>query len=117
MTEEEYNNPPGLKPGFENFNSYPHLCVDVPNGGFTISAKTEAGDRITFSFVPYRNGGPPRCVDVQTKFWGQDTTPNGEEDLPVQNIIVFGPGSDRFRSDPDRPPTLATFVLANIKTK
>jgi hypothetical protein len=39
-------------------------CGRHPDGAFTISAKTSEGKRITFAFQPYRNGGPPQCVDV-----------------------------------------------------
>src|SRR3546814_10910290 len=53
------------KIGFARFNRVPTLPIDIPDGGFTISAKTSEGRRITFYFGPHRTGGPARFVDVQ----------------------------------------------------
>lgn len=35
--------------GFARFNDVPTLPIDIPDGNFTISAKTTDGRRITFS--------------------------------------------------------------------
>ena len=51
--------------GFATFNGVPHKVLDVPNGGFTYSMKTSEGRRVTFYFGNYREGGPPRFVDIQ----------------------------------------------------
>lgn len=53
--------------GFAIFNHVPTLPVDIPDGGFTISAKTSEGLRVTFYFGPYRTGGPPRFIDIEIR--------------------------------------------------
>jgi hypothetical protein len=61
----------------------------VPDGGFTITAKTTEGKRITFAFQPYKNGGPPQCVDIQYHDGEQGVTRNGDP-WPVFDVIGFG---------------------------
>jgi hypothetical protein len=51
--------------GFAGFNDVPHKPIDIPDGGFTITARTSEGRRVTFSFLPERQGGPARFVDIQ----------------------------------------------------
>lgn len=51
--------------GFARFNDVPTLPVDIPDGNFTISAKTSDGRRITFFFGEYARGAPPSFVDIQ----------------------------------------------------
>ena len=51
--------------GFARFNDVPHKAIDVPDGGFTLSAKTSDGNRVTLYFGPYETGGPPRFVEIQ----------------------------------------------------
>ena len=75
--------------GYAEFNRNPTLCIDIPDGGFTLSAKTSEGKRITFAFQPYRNGGPPQCVDIQYHDGEQGVTRNGDP-WPVFNVIGFG---------------------------
>jgi len=74
--------------GYAEFNRNPHLCVDVPDGGFTITAKTTEGKRITFAFQPYKNGGPPQCVDIQYHDGEQGLTQNGDP-WPVFDVLGF----------------------------
>ena len=80
--------------GYAEFNRNPHLCVDVPDGGFTITAKTSEGKRITFAFQPYKSGGAPQCVDVQYHDGEQGVTRNGDP-WPVFDVIGFD-GKDGF---------------------
>jgi hypothetical protein len=80
--------------GYAEFNRVPTLAVDVPDGGFTISAKTSEGKRITFSFMPYRNGGPPQCVDVCYHDGGDEPNVN-KEITPHFDVIGFGGGPNR----------------------
>ncbi|MBN9990839.1 hypothetical protein JND45_16005, partial [Listeria monocytogenes] len=40
--------------GFARFNDVPTLPIDIPDGNFTISAKTTDGRRITFFFGEHR---------------------------------------------------------------
>lgn len=77
--------------GFAAFNGNPHLCVELPDGGFTITVKTTEGKRITFAFQPYETGGPPQCVDVCYHDDGA-TVMNGGEALPVFDAIHFAAG-------------------------
>jgi hypothetical protein len=77
--------------GFAHFNHFPHLMVEVPDGGFTISAKTSSGKRVTFAFCPYEKGGEAGAVDVVYHDSGK-TVNNMEEDLPIFKAINFGMG-------------------------
>jgi hypothetical protein len=105
---------------YARFNDNPHLLVDVPDGGYTISARTRENELITFAFQPYMTGGPPRCVDVQHQSAQLRTTngmdENHGEDLPLQSVIVMGPGTTWMRSKPEDRVTLVT-VLMPKKTK
>ena len=51
--------------GFAGYNDVPHRCVDVPDGAFTITAKTSEGRRATFCFMGKRYDGPARFCDIQ----------------------------------------------------
>ena len=95
--------------GFKSFNNVPTLCVDVPDGASTISAKLRNGEVITFAFVNYVPGAAPACVDIQA----------GQADEP-QEVIAFTKGSTAFRSKAEAPVSLLTVVLgdgANAKPK
>lgn len=98
--------------GYAKFNGGPHLCLDVPDGHYTISVRTSEGHLITFAFVPYKENGPAQCVDVQHHNTGV-TKMNGDFPCPVQKVICFTPGNDVFRSkrDDKKPTTLVTFIL------
>lgn len=79
-----------VEEGYAEFNGVPHLAVDIPDGdGFTITAKTSEGKRITFSFMPYKKGGAPQCVDVQYHDNGTCHVRNGVE-IPTFDAILFG---------------------------
>jgi hypothetical protein len=80
MAEEE---------GYASFNKVPTLAVDVPDGTFTISATTSEGKRITFSFLPYKDGGAPQCVDVCYHDGGKELNCNSELH-PTFDVIGFG---------------------------
>jgi hypothetical protein len=83
-----------LAAGYARFNGNPHLAVDVPDGGFTITAKTSEGKRITFAFQPYKNGGPPQCVDIAYHDNGTSDSFCGN-DLPTFDILAFGRTAER----------------------
>lgn len=51
--------------GFARFNDVPTLPVDIPDGNFTITAKTSDGRRVTFFFGEHKRGAPPSFVDIQ----------------------------------------------------
>ena len=76
--------------GFARFNQGPHLTVDLPKGGSTITVRTPAGERVTFGFVSY---GPGTA---------------GGSLLPVQNVRVFGLGDTKYSSDEVHEEALAT---------
>lgn len=75
---------------FAQFNRGPHLCVEVPDAISTISVRTSEGNKITFSFLPYREGGPPKCVDIQHHSIQTTVNDTNGKRLPVQEVIVFG---------------------------
>ena len=78
-----------LPPGWAEFNKGPHLLVEVPDRIATISVRTSEGQKVTFSFVPYKNGGAPQCVDVQHH--GSVTHLGGsKQPVPSQEIRAFG---------------------------
>lgn len=96
---------------FAKFNSGEHLCVEVPDGHFTISARTSEGKQITFAFLPYKENGPAQCVDVE-HHTSSKTVMNGNIELNVQKVICFTIGRDTFRSNlDDEKPTVLTTVL------
>jgi len=75
--------------GYAQFNRVPHLAVDVPDGYLTITAKMSDGRRITFAFLPYREGAPPSCVDVVYHDSGTHRLVN-DNPLPTFDAVVFG---------------------------
>lgn len=100
--------------GYGKFNTYPHLCVDVPNGGFTISARTSDRQRVTVAFVPDENG-VPHCVDILH----HDSPVKADNGSPVQQMICFTPGNHVFRSglNDKKPHTLTTLILHAPETR
>lgn len=85
--------------GFAPFNNGPHMCVEVPDGVFTITARTSSGKKVTIAFMPYRDGGDAGCIDIY------------QHDVERQRPILFTKGSDVFhwkRSD----AVVATTTLA-----
>ena len=98
--------------GFAKFNGGPHLCVEVPNGHFTISAKLSDGRQITFAFSPYEENGVAKCVDVHDK-GGKKIEHQGQTREEQQVICFSGGGPDPFRTkeDSDKPVTLTTILL------
>ena len=80
--------------GFAAFNAVPTLPIDLPDGGFTLSAKTSEGRRITFYFGPYVTGGPARLVDIQ--YHAAATVPDARgAPAPVFDIFTIGHGDRR----------------------
>ena len=100
--------------GFAVFNGGRHLCVDVPDGSFTLSCRTSEGRRITFAFLPYEENGPPQAVDIQY----HDSPVLIEHDdtvLPAQSFIGFGPkrGDVRYSRHSTKPCTLLCVILSD----
>lgn len=86
--------------GYAQFNGVPHLAVDVPDGGFTVTAKTSEGKRITFSFMPYRDGGPAGCVDICYHDSGNSDNFQGR-DLTTFDVLMFGRTKAREPGKPE----------------
>jgi hypothetical protein len=99
--------------GYTTYNGGPHLCVDVPDGHFTISCKTSEGKVVTFAFCPYQDDCPPQCVDVKHHTSGVKVK-NGDTMLAAQEVICFATGRERFRSSikDEKPHTLTVILLA-----
>lgn len=78
--------------GFAGFNDVPHTIIEVPDGPFTISAKTSDGRRVTFCFTPCGDG-PSRFVDVQFHDRGTSvTTPAGSRSPTFNAFAVTKTG-------------------------
>jgi hypothetical protein len=82
------------KKGFATYNGCQHLCLEIPDGMTTISARTSEGKKITFSFLPYKTDGPPQCVDIEhqtTTTFRTEASLNGHPwKLNNQSVILFG---------------------------
>lgn len=81
-----------LPAGFERFNLCPTLCVDVPNGGFTLSCRTEDGKQVTFHFGVYQKDGTPQFLDIQYHNNGTSWD-NGGRKVSTFDAIMFGGGN------------------------
>lgn len=105
--------------GFARFNDVPTLPIDIPDGNFTISARTTDGRRITFFFGEYRRGAPPSFVDIQYHDHGA-TIPNANcGRSPVFDMLTIGLGGrqvfdSRQRADDDKP-SIAVILLGEPK--
>ena len=102
--------------GFGSFNFGDHLCVDVPDGHSTISVKLSDGRQITFAFVPYQEGGVPKCVDIRDLGDPIGTALTGTEHYR-QNVIGFSGARNAFVSvDEKRPCTLLSLLFKEGET-
>jgi hypothetical protein len=101
--------------GFARFNDVPTLPIDIPDGNFTISAKTSDGRRITFFFGESRRGEPPSFVDIQYHDQGA-TIPNANGGRsPVFDMLTIGLGGrqafDSRKLVADDKPSIAVILL------
>jgi hypothetical protein len=101
--------------GFAPFNRVPTLPVDIPDGGFTLSAKTSEGLRVTFYFGPYRTGGPPRFIDIQFHDAGMTVPDGGGAPAPVFDLLTIAekgrhPYDSRQSAISDKP-SIAVLLL------
>lgn len=101
--------------GFATFNHVPTLPVDIPDGGFTISAKTSEGLRVTFYFGPYRTGGPPRCIDICYHDASMTVPDGGGSPVPVFDMFTIAEEGrhpyDSRKSDVSEKPSIAVVLL------
>ncbi|MGB3931755.1 MAG: hypothetical protein WBL20_22660 [Sphingobium sp.] len=101
--------------GFAAFNAVPTLPIDIPDGGFTLSAKTSEGRRITLYFGPYVTGGPGRFVDIQ--YHDGPTVPDARG-APAAVFDMFTIGHGDARAYDSRPeeviakPSIAVILLS-----
>lgn len=101
--------------GFARFNNVPTLPIDIPDGNFTISAKTSDGRRITFFFGEYRRGAPASFVDIQ--FHDSPTSiPNADGGRsPTFDLLTIGLGGrhvfDSRKGAPDDKPSIAVILI------
>ncbi|AMK24711.1 MULTISPECIES: hypothetical protein [Sphingomonadales] len=107
--------------GFATFNHVPTLPVDIPDGGFTISAKTSEGLRVTFYFGPYHTGGPPRFIDIQYRDSAM-TVPGGDgSPVPVFDMLTIAEkGIHRYdsrKADTSEKPSIAVVLLETPETR
>ena len=101
--------------GFAIFNHVPTLPIDIPDGGFTVSAKTSEGLRVTFYFGPYRTGGPPRCIDICYHDASMTVPDGGGSPVPVFDMFTIAeegrhPYASR-KSDVSEKPSIAVVLL------
>lgn len=102
--------------GFAEFNRCPHLCVEVPDGTCTISARTSDGHLVTFCFLPTHgpmHASPAGCVDIQFHNSAAPRIKGVNQDTrPVQHIVGFTPGAINWDTrHMQRPTTLLTVLL------
>ena len=95
--------------GYSKYNGGPHLCVDVPEGNFTISAKTPQGRQITFAFIPAYDSPGHQCIDIHC----HNTGKLNSQGVPVQQASVLGSGLTIHvsRYDDDPPATVIALSL------
>lgn len=106
--------------GFAIFNHVPTLPIDIPDGGFTVSAKTSEGLRVTFCFGPYRTGGPPRCIDIRYHDAGMSVPDGGGSPVPAFDMFTIAENGhntyDSRKSDLSEKPSIAVLLLDKPET-
>jgi len=91
--------------GFAKFNGNKHLCIDIPEGNFTLSTRDCKGRKVTFAFVSYDEDGiAPGCIDIQQ---------HGVESQ--RPIIFYKGGADPYHwkrdASDESSPQITTLVL------
>ena len=78
--------------GYAGFNDVPHKAIDLPDGAFTITARTSEGRRVTFCFMGKSYDGPARFCDIQ--FHDRGTTiPDADNGVsPTLNAFAITRG-------------------------
>src|SRR3546814_14259309 len=101
------------------FNHVPTLPIDIPDGGFTVSAKTSEGLRVTLYFGPYRTGGPPRFIDIQYDA-GMTVPDGGGSPAPVFDMLTIAEKGhhtyDSRRFDVSEKPSIDVLLLDTTET-
>lgn len=105
--------------GFARFNDVPTLPIDIPDGNFTISARTSDGRRITFFFGEYERGAPPSFVDIQFHDAGMTVPAANGSPMPVFDMLTIARGGrqpyDSRKAELDAKPSIAVLLLDHPK--
>jgi len=101
--------------GFARFNDVPTLPIDIPDGNFTISAKTSDGRRITFFFGEHERGSAPGFVDIQYHDLGTRIANANGGTSPTFDMLTIGLGGrqafDSRKLDADDKPSIAVILM------
>lgn len=101
--------------GFATFNLCPHLAVDIPDGGFTITTKTNDGRTVTFHFGVYREGGPPTFLDIQYHSSGSSVPDGSGDPAPIFDMLTISKGGanhfDSRKMPAEKRPSIACILL------
>ena len=101
--------------GFAIFNHVPTLPIDIPDGRFTITARTSEGRRATFYFGPYRMGGPPRFIDIQFHDSNMTVPDAGGSPTPVFDMLTIAEKGrhpyDSRKVEVSEKPSIAVLLL------
>ncbi|WP_286881359.1 hypothetical protein [Sphingomonas sp.] len=107
--------------GFARFNDVPTLPIDIPDGNFTITAKTSDGRRITFFFGEYKRGSPPSFVDIQYHDHGTSIANANGGKSPTFDMLTIGLGGrqvfDSRKLSADDKPSIAVILLGEPSSK
>lgn len=101
--------------GFAGFNDVPHKPIDVPDGEYTITARTSDGRRVTFCFLPDRERSPAGFVDIQYHDAGTKCANANGGHSPTFNAFGIGRGGrhildSRPLDEADRPSILVLML-------
>jgi len=98
--------------GYASYNNGPHLAIDVPDGGSTVTCLTSAGHRVTFAFVVERHSAAPYGVDIHDHTSRPPSSYNRKGLAQPQEVACFGAGTTPFRSKrDDADPVTVTCVI------
>lgn len=78
--------------GFATLYQVPHLPIDVPDGGFTLTLKTSNARRVTLYFGPLQTGGPPETLHIQYHDRGSNFDAGDGSPQPTFDIRTLGQG-------------------------
>lgn len=96
--------------GYATFNHCTHECIDVKDGISTYSFRTSEGKRLTISFLPYTNGGPPQCTDIAYHDSGVDVMTKSREPMPAMHTILWT-GDREHDTRKTAPVAFATILM------
>lgn len=101
--------------GFAGFNDVPHKPIDIPDGAFTLTAKTSEGRRVTFCFMGKTYDGPARFVDIQFHDRGSTIpVPSGGVSPTFNAFAVTGGGrhvTDSRGLDEGQKPSILVLLM------